>query len=96
MVVKLNMKLVLLMALAVFQIKCGKTGIDPTPVVPPVTVTNDVDFWLTKGDQTVNLQKQTTVLGFGNTYNLYANIEVDDTQTFQAVDGFGFTLIWTY
>jgi len=92
MVVKLNMKLVLLMALAVFQIKCGKTGIDPTPVVPPVTVTNDVDFWLTKGDQTVNLQKQTTVLGFGTTYNMYANIEVDDTQTFQAVDGFGFTL----
>jgi len=92
MVVKLNMKLVLLMALAVFQIKCGKSGIDPTPVVPPVTVTNDVDFWLTKGDQTVNLQKQTTVLGFGTTYNMYANIEVDDTQTFQAVDGFGFTL----
>jgi len=92
MIVKLNMKFVLLIALALIQVKCGKSDVDPTPVIPPVTVTNDVDFWLTKGDQTINLQKQTTVLGFGTTYNMYANIEIDDTQTFQTVDGFGYTL----
>lgn len=92
MVLKSNMKFILLIALALIQVKCGKSGVDPTPIIPPVTVTNDVDFWLTKGDQTVNLQKQTTVLGFGTTYNMYQNIEIDDTQTFQTVDGFGYTL----
>lgn len=92
MVVKLYMKLVLLIALALIQVKCGKSGVDPEPVIPPVPVTNDVDFWLTKGDQTINLQKQTTVLGFGTAYNMYPNIEVDDAQAFQTVDGFGYTL----
>lgn len=61
------------------------------PVVPPV-VTNEVDFWLTKGDQSVKLQKQTTVLGFGTNYNLYPTIEVDETSGFQTIDGFGYTL----
>ena len=89
---KLKLKFVLLVVLAFIQIKCGKSGVEPTPVVPPVTVTNDVDFWLTKADQTVKLEKQATVLGFGTTYNMYSNIEVDDNQTFQSIDGFGYTL----
>jgi len=92
MIVKLNRKFILLIALALIQVNCSKSGVDPTPIVPPTPVTNEVDFWLTKGDQTINLQKQTTVLGFGTTYNMYPNIEVDDTQTFQTVDGFGYTL----
>ena len=53
---------------------------------------NDVDFWLTKGDQTALLQKQTNVLEFGTTANSYFNITVDTLQRFQTVDGFGFTL----
>ncbi len=90
---RLNLKFIVLIVLAAIQIKCGKSGVDPTPVIPPPTpVTNDVDFWLTKSDQTVSLQKQTTVLSFGTTYNMYPNIEVDDMQTFQTVDGFGYTL----
>ena len=32
---------------------------------PPPAGTNDVDFWLTKSDQSVLLQKQSTVLSFG-------------------------------
>ncbi len=63
----------------------------PSPTPPPV-VTNDMDFWLTNSDQSVLLQKQTAVLGFGTIYNLYSNIEIDDTQTFQTIDGFGFSL----
>jgi glucosylceramidase len=92
MAVKLYMKVVLLIALLVIEVNCGKSGVDPTPVVPPAPVTNDMDFWLTKADQSVSLQKQTVVLGFGTTYNMYPNIEIDDTQTFQRVDGFGYTL----
>lgn len=63
----------------------------PAPPLPPVGV-NDVDFWLTKNDQSVLLQKQSTTLSFGTTANVYANIDVDTSQTFQTIDGFGFTL----
>ena len=48
-------------------------------------------FWLTKGNQSVLFQKQKNLL-FGNTANQYSNIEIDTTQTFQTIDGFGFTL----
>ena len=51
-----------------------------------------MDFWLTKGDQSVLLQKQSTVLSFGTTSNSYPNIDVDATQGFQTIDGFGYTL----
>jgi len=88
------MKILLLAILTSFISNCSSGGgSSPTPpkVIPPV-VTNEVDFWLTKGDQSVLLQKQAGVLGFGTTYNVYPNIEVDDTQSFQTVDGFGYTL----
>lgn len=83
-----------LLLLAAFSLMgCKKTGnkTTPPPVVPPV-VTNEVDFWLTKGDQSVKLQKQSTVLGFGTNYNVYPIIEVDESSTFQTIDGFGYTL----
>lgn len=68
------------------------TGTTP-PVTPPVTPgTNDMDFWLTKSDQSVLLQKQNTVLSFGTVANSNPVITVDTTATFQAVDGFGYTL----
>jgi glucosylceramidase len=66
------------------------TNVTPTPT-PPAT-TNDMDCWLTKGDQSILLQKQSVVLGFNTTYNIYPTIEVDDAQIFQTVDGFGYTL----
>jgi glucosylceramidase len=60
---------------------------------PPVTdQPSDVSYWLTKGDQTVLLQKQNVLLLFGNNANTYPFVDVDSTQTFQTVDGFGFTL----
>src|SRR5450432_3982281 len=42
---------------------------------PPVTTTNDVGFWLTLGNQTTLLQKQSTVLSFGTTGNGYPFID---------------------
>ena len=44
---------------------------------------NKIDFWLTKGDQSIKLEKQKSILTFGNTFNNYANIEVFDAQTRQ-------------
>ncbi len=95
-----NILKALFFALAIFaQVKCSSSNdaVENTPsvtppVTPPVTVKNDVDFWLTKGDQTVLLAKQTGTLGFGTTVNGYLNIEVNAAQKYQTVDGFGYTL----
>ena len=64
------------------QVKCSSSNdavenppvVNPPVVNPPVVVTNDVDFWLTKGDQSVLLTKQSGTLGFGTITNTYANI----------------------
>jgi len=78
---------------ASFLIACSKSkgsgNPNPTPTPP---ATNEVDFWLTKADQSMKLQKQNTILAFGTVANQYANIDVDENNNFQTVDGFGYTL----
>lgn len=82
------------------QVKCSSSNdavenppvVNPPVVNPPVVVTNDVDFWLTKGDQSVLLAKQSGTLGFGTTANTFTNIEVKESQKYQTIDGFGYTL----
>ena len=71
---------------------CSKQNNEDNPLPEPPITTNEVDFWLTKADQSVKLQKQSGILTFKDSYNTYPNIEVDDSQTFQTVDGFGFSL----
>lgn len=53
---------------------------------------SDVHYWLTKGDQTVLLQEQNVPLIFGTNTNTLPFIDVDSSQIFQTIDGFGFTL----
>lgn len=91
------MKFLVVLTLTLLMSNCSPSGdtVDPAPTPtpnPPAAVTNEMDFWLTKGNQSVTLQKQTSVLAFGTTVNNYANIEVDDAKTFQTIDGFGYTL----
>ncbi|MEQ1554223.1 MAG: glycoside hydrolase family 30 beta sandwich domain-containing protein [Ferruginibacter sp.] len=68
------------------------------PVIPPyippviVPVTNDVDFWLTHETSAIKFEKQNTLLGFSDVINGNTNIDVNDTQTYQTIDGFGYTL----
>ncbi|WP_121356144.1 glycoside hydrolase family 30 protein [Flavisolibacter nicotianae] len=50
-----------------------------------------VDVWLTSSDKVRLLQKQTP-LQFGKEVGLNPIIDVDTTQTYQTVDGFGYTL----
>ncbi|TXF79293.1 glycoside hydrolase family 30 protein [Chryseobacterium sp.] len=52
---------------------------------------NTIEYWLTKGDESVKLQKQNS-FQFSDAQNIFQNIEIDDTQKFQTVDGFGYTL----
>jgi glucosylceramidase len=90
-------KRILLFALmaAILLIYCKSqtvTPVTPPPVIPPTPVTNEMDFWLTKSDESVKLQKQSGILAFGTAPNSSPNIDVDENTAFQPVDGFGYTL----
>src|SRR5205814_10076765 len=50
-----------------------------------------VSLWVTKGDKSALLQKQSDVT-FGTANNTFPTIEVDSTQSFQPIDGFGYAL----
>ncbi|WES98577.1 glycoside hydrolase family 30 beta sandwich domain-containing protein [Chryseobacterium arthrosphaerae] len=52
---------------------------------------NEVQYWLTKGDESVKLQPQKPVR-FVAASNNFQNIEIDASQKFQYIDGFGYTL----
>ncbi|OGS69656.1 MAG: glucosylceramidase [Flavobacteria bacterium RIFCSPLOWO2_12_FULL_35_11] len=86
------MKSLILMFLFIALNNCSKQNNEDNPLPEPPIVTNEVDFWLTKADQSVKLQKQSGILAFRDSYNNYPNIEVSDSQTYQTVDGFGFSL----
>ena len=58
---------------------------------PPTTTFGKVTTYLTKSDATQKLQKQADI-NFTNAANLFNNIEVDPTTTYQSIDGFGYTL----
>lgn len=76
--------------------KCSKSngGSSQPPVTPGPAdpVVNQVEFWLTRGNQSVLLQKQSTTIGFTTTENSYPNIYIDSATAYQQVDGFGYTL----
>ena len=59
---------------------------------PPSASANNIDFWLTKSDQSVLLQKQPGTLSFGTVTNTNATIKIETTATFQTIDGFGYSL----
>jgi glucosylceramidase len=79
----------LLLGLLSLQSNCSKNKA-PGPGVnnPPGA---SISFWLTKGDKSALLQKQSD-LTFGATSNPYLIIDVDSSQTFQSIDGFGYSL----
>jgi glucosylceramidase len=87
------MKSLILIFVFIALNNCSKqNNEDPNPLPEPPIATNEVDFWLTKADQSVKLQKQSGILAFGSAYNTYASIDVSDSETFQIIDGFGFSL----
>lgn len=66
----------------------GGTPNPPDPVVTGPAVSQ----WITSGDKSKLLEKQTVTLQFGTAANSNVNIDIDSTQAFQSVDGFGYTL----
>ena len=54
---------------------------------------NEINWYLTKADSTVLIQKQNTLIHWTNSLNLNNNlIKFDSTISFQSIDGFGFSL----
>lgn len=70
---------------------CSKTK-KPDPGNPPPPPTGEISAWITKGDKTALLQKQNSLLAFSPGSNSSFSIQVDSTQAFQTIDGFGYTL----
>ena len=53
---------------------------------------SDVDFWLSDPANNIFFEQQNKELIFGNNQLENVAIEIDPTQTFQSIDGFGFCL----
>ncbi|GAA3923990.1 glucosylceramidase [Chitinophaga oryziterrae] len=80
--------------IATLFLACSSKGGSNGPVTPidPPAKASDVAFWLTNPDKSALLKKQTVSLIFKDTVNIYPTIKVDETKTFQSMDGFGYTL----
>ncbi|HRI26323.1 MAG TPA: glycoside hydrolase family 30 beta sandwich domain-containing protein [Ferruginibacter sp.] len=73
--------------------KSGGSGGGGGSTPAPVPASNDVEAWLTKGDQSSKLEKQSTVLSFATqATNGFPVLDVDSATSYQTVDGFGYTL----
>lgn len=72
----------LLCGVVLFPLSCTSLGKDKG---------NEIEYWLTKGDESIKLQQQTPIR-FVKSSNNYQNIEIDASQKFQYIDGFGYTL----
>jgi glucosylceramidase len=86
-------------SLSVIMIACSKKssttddGSGTTPPVTPVTpLKSDMAMWLTQADQLQLFKKQDVALLFNSGSNSNPTINVDTTQTYQTIDGFGFAL----
>ncbi|WP_205513523.1 glycoside hydrolase family 30 protein [Longitalea arenae] len=62
------------------------------PPAPEPPASTDVHFYLTQGDRNILFNKQNISLLFSSTGTASNTIEVDTAQTFQTIDGFGYTL----
>jgi glucosylceramidase len=90
-----NTRLLLYLLCIVISFNCTKkssVAVTPNPPTPPEARPGpSVDYWITKTDGIVLLQKQ-PALKFGSSNSTFGYIDVDSTQTFQTIDGFGYTL----
>lgn len=84
-----------ILCLSLVSFNCGKkksAGGDNPPPPPPPPTTSDVQLWLTNADQSVLFRKQASAMVWGTGTATTTVIDVDTTQTYQSIDGFGYTL----
>src|SRR5215831_850270 len=56
------------------------------------TAGDKITYWVTRADQSILLQKQSSIPVFDVVSNNFPIIQVDSSQQLQTVDGFGYTL----
>src|SRR4051812_31184560 len=54
--------------------------------------TNKVSVWITNSDKSALFEKQKDKISFTSEKNPHPNITINDRQTFQTIDGFGYCL----
>jgi glucosylceramidase len=87
---KIILVVIVLVGLLSLNSNCSKSKSPPEPT-PPV-VPGSINVWITKGDKSALLQKQTELLTFSSPANTNPTVDVDSTIIYQSVDGFGYTL----
>lgn len=80
--------MLVLMAVILLSFNCDKRKSGGGTSLAPGT---EVNWWMTTGSKTSLLQKQ-TAFSFNNGGTAVLTIDVDSTQQYQSVDGFGYTL----
>ncbi|GAB3555178.1 glycoside hydrolase family 30 protein [Spirosoma fluminis] len=73
------------LALLVFNAQCRRS-------LNHSAGTKAVEIWLTNPDRSALFEKQPAALAFSPTTPQPLTLDVDDSQTFQLIDGFGYTL----
>ncbi len=75
-------------------LSCNKDKSDPGPVKPPPPepTHSDVEFWLTTSNGGILFSRQSTTMNFEDKFNNNPTINIDTTQIYQTIDGFGYTL----
>lgn len=71
---------------------CSKNNTDGTGTSPVTPAGETVYRWVTNGDQSLLLNKQSVVLNTGTPSNTFTMIDVDTATVYQTIDGFGYTL----
>ncbi len=78
-----------------FYGSCSKGGKDEGPATPTLPVVQpgaSISYWTTSNDGSVLLAQGTAPVSFSTGASSPQTIDVDTTQTFQTIDGFGYTL----
>src|SRR6267142_1700338 len=86
-----GLKIVLLSMLAFFA-SCKKNGQDIAVNQNPSGGPSDIEYWITSGNRSSLFRKAATGLTFENSSTAAFVIEVDTTQHFQSIEGFGYAL----
>ncbi|RXF71294.1 glycoside hydrolase family 30 protein [Arcticibacter tournemirensis] len=73
-------------------VSCSANSDEPSKPDPQPSDHSDITLWLTNPDKSALFQKQNITLNFGSSTNQNPIISVDDSQTFQTMDGFGYSL----
>lgn len=76
-----------------FLIVCNFSHCKPASIIESGQLPqNKIEYWVTTGDQSSLLTRQPASLAFDSKSNSSPFIDVDTSQTFQTIDGFGYTL----